>query len=761
MLIAVLLIVCTAMITSSSVMAQDPDIAHGTPHTTDRPGVSGPLPADAEVDWYFDVSPRLSFTPNPIGVGQELLVNMWVTPPPTADRFMKDFKIVITKPDGTSETITLDSYVADGTGWFPYIVDQVGTWKLQFHFIGMYFPAGRYDDGEYVTRGGSSYEGHYYRPASTEEQELVVQEEMVMSWHRDLPTDYWTRPISMENREWYQIGGNYPWMDMRTGSEWSGNPDWYGPFITAPNSSHIVWRVQREIAGIFGGEPGVYGDLGNVPTPNVIFMGRCYDTYYKHGVGNVAGCFDLRTGEIYYEIPTAEGGVTPDYIAYWKSGFVSVPGGDATSSYSAELIALNSYSNPSTLYKINAYTGQVSEYSVEGAGRVLSYNNGYFLTIRDDSSSPDGLPTYLYNWTVQGTSRSFASRLVSNQSFLLVPSFRANTYNFYGRFGTPDLDAGVTVITRRFYQDQVWGGGFIGVSLKTGQILYNVTTDDAPYSPRTTVADEGVYVCWFNAGPVRGYDIHTGKELWEADTSYPYGGFWGYDEAAAYGMAYGWSYDGVVAFNLTDGDIVWHYNDVAVPFESPYLGSTGEPAYSFNGPGIVADGKVYTRNSEHTATAPYTRGWSLHCIDAFTGEKIWKIAGPMNPGAAADGYLTAGNSYDGYMYVFGKGKSATTVDAPNIAVTLGQSVVITGTVTDQSPAQPGTPCVSQDSMDTQMNYLHMQRPIGGVYGNETITGIPVSIDTVDPNGNYRHLADVTSDGYSGTFGFTWEPDIPG
>ena len=34
----------------------------------------------------------------------------------------------------------------------------------------------------------------------------------------------------------------------------------------------------------------------------------------------------------------------------------------------------------------------------------------------------------------------------------------------------------------------------------------------------------------------------------------------------------------------------------------------------------------------------------------------------MTPGAIADGYLTASNSYDGYMYVFGKGKSATTVE---------------------------------------------------------------------------------------------------
>ena len=34
-------------------------------------------------------------------------------------------------------------------------------------------------------------------------------------------------------------------------------------------------------------------------------------------------------------------------------------------------------------------------------------------------------------------------------------------------------------------------------------------------------------------------------------------------------------------------------------------------------------------------------------------------------------------------------------------------------------------------------------------------------NAVDPNGNYIHIADVTSDGYSGTFGYTWEPETAG
>ena len=79
---------------------------------------------------------------------------------------------------------------------------------------------------------------------------------------------------------------------------------------------------------------------------------------------------------------------------------------------------------------------------------------------------------------------------------------------------------------------------------------------------------------------------------------------------------------------------------------------------------------------------------------------------------------------------------------------------------DQSPAQPNTPAISDASMSTWMDYLHFQMPIGGIYNNITVTGVPVSIDATDPNGNFVHIADVTSD-MSGTFGYTWMPATAG
>jgi hypothetical protein len=183
--------------------------------------------------------------------------------------------------------------------------------------------------------------------------------------------------------------------------------------------------------------------------------------------------------------------------------------------------------------------------------------------------------------------------------------------------------------------------------------------------------------------------------------------------------------------------------------------SNGTGEYSFFGSAKVADGKLYTYNTEHTPSQPITRGWGLYCIDAMTGQGLWNITGPMVPGAISDGYLTAGNSYDGYLYVFGKGQSSTSVSLPQTEIDTGRTAVISGTVLDQSPAQPGTPCISAQSMGAWMDYLHMQQQMPA-----NVTGVPVSIDAVDPNGNTVHIATVTTD-VSGTFGYIWTPSMAG
>ncbi len=113
------------------------------------------------------------------------------------------------------------------------------------------------------------------------------------------------------------------------------------------------------------------------------------------------------------------------------------------------------------------------------------------------------------------------------------------------------------------------------------------------------------------------------------------------------------------------------------------------------------------------------------------------------------------------MYVFGKGKSTTTVAAPMTEVSKGTKVLIEGTVTDLSPAQPGTPCVSVDSMSVQMEYLHMQQPIDGIWHNTTMTGVPVSLTAIAEDGSYTDIGTATTDPYHGTFEKAWTPPAEG
>jgi hypothetical protein len=117
------------------------------------------------------------------------------------------------------------------------------------------------------------------------------------------------------------------------------------------------------------------------------------------------------------------------------------------------------------------------------------------------------------------------------------------------------------------------------------------------------------------------------------------------------------------------------------------------------------------------------------------------------------------------VYAFGKGPSATSVAAGPKSTTLGDKVIIEGTVTDISAGTEdftisanypnGIPAIADESMSAWMEHLYMQQPLP-----TNATGVEVWIDVVDANGNYRNIGTTTSD-ISGYYSFEWEPDIPG
>jgi len=121
----------------------------------------------------------------------------------------------------------------------------------------------------------------------------------------------------------------------------------------------------------------------------------------------------------------------------------------------------------------------------------------------------------------------------------------------------------------------------------------------------------------------------------------------------------------------------------------------------------------------------------------------------------ADGYAVSFNYYDGLVYCFGKGESETSLTASPKVSTFGSSVLIEGKVIDKTAIADGAAAVSDDSMASWMEYLYMQQP-----KPTNATGVKVSLDVIDGNGNYRNIGEVTTD-LTGAFSYAWQPDIPG
>jgi outer membrane protein assembly factor BamB len=517
-------------------------------------------------------------------------------------------------------------------------------------------------------------------------------------------------------------------------------------------------------AGMLGGFTYDYSLSQSAGTPSIIYAGRCYQSVTKSLENGTAGtvfqCYDLRTGEIYWERALA-GAPTPNIIEYQPPGAVYVIGStniardtEADQGWAINFIAISG----TQLYKFNPGTGvMTANISISPISGGTYYAPGLVYSIQTIGSGASA--TYrLINWTTWGTSTTFASRIASNISYPL------------SSLGVVDYEAGIAAVCSWASPPgpQWCIGCYLQVAdIHTGKMLWNYTTNDtitqSAQSPSSFVMDRGKLAFGAHGRHWTCFDGRTGRQLWTSEqTEYPWGAWFpyytaSYDINETTGAIITITYEGVYAIDWDTGKILWHYSteSSAVPFEGPY---NAEPFFT----GVYeADGKIFTYNGEHTPSFPRDRGWSMYAINATTGQLVWKIYNPMVPGAIADGYLTAANPYDGYMYVFGKGQSTSTLAVSPEVIAQGSTIHIKGTVMDQSPAQAGTPCVSKDSMTLEMEHIHMAMPIAGLWGNETITGVPVILTAIAADGTVTDIGTVITNGYYGTFGTSWTPPKAG
>jgi hypothetical protein len=258
-----------------------------------------------------------------------------------------------------------------------------------------------------------------------------------------------------------------------------------------------------------------------------------------------------------------------------------------------------------------------------------------------------------------------------------------------------------------------------------------------------------------------GFDLQTGEQLWKIDDD-PQMNYYGQNEYVYQGLliTYG-SYSGVIrAFDIRTGELEWEYVCTNEGFESPY----GNYPVGIR---AISDGKIYTTTSEHSYTHPLYRGRNLRCINATDGTEIWSILDFGGSVAIADGMLVTGNSMDNRVYCYGKGRSATTVTAsPKVSVH-GTSVVVEGTVTDQTGTGQrnindevdftleGTPAISDEDMTAWMEYMFMNQAFPA-----DATGVEVVLTVVDPNSNVYEIGTTVSD-HEGNYYLAFEPLVPG
>jgi hypothetical protein len=772
----------------------------------------------------------LNVAPNPIGVGQTVTVNFWLNqPPPTANGVYGDrwnnLTVVVTNPNGTTQTLGPFSSDATGGTFTLYTPTVVGNYTFQFFFPGQTLA------GKNLIPGASpqvtQFIGDYYQPSNSTIATLTVQQEAIQGFPQTpLPSSYWSRPINAENNNWYSIGGNWLGFGQSTFANTgmynsSGN---YNPYTSAPNSPHILWTKPIAFGGIMGGEYGFSEQANFYATSQyepkfapVIIGGILYYTQYPGSNQDPTGivAVDLHTGETLYTISNltstipanlqqnstygniANSGVVP-YTTSLRCGQVlnylspNQYGGIAYL-WTQDAAPIPNPPNAGISYSMyDAYTGKYILTITNGTTMTLASDDqgsliGYYvnttsntLTCWNSSQAilyPNGKAPQFENqfWRpVQNSKIDFSRGIMWSiplPTNLSGTPIGLPTYPL-GAFAVSIINSGVVVcVTQNGQGTAFYNPGWqveAGFNAQTGQQLWMTNRTEEAYTRLVMGAPtsgNGTYIeISQNTMTLRGYDLKTGSQLWTTSLA-PFNPYDtdGVNYVVANGTFYIWGLGGDVwSVYMSTGAINWHFHTGAAGYESPY---GIWPLWTFS-VGTVADGKLYVPEG-HMYSPPLFRGAQQLCLNTTTGEQIWGILSfdVTSAPAISDGIMATLNAYDNQIYAYGKGPAAITLNTPSSVATTNSSISLSGTIIDNSPGAKqtaqaanfpnGIPVVSDQSMPRWMEYVYMQQPMP-----TNTTGVPITFNVIDPNGNSRTIGSTVSDA-NGVFAFNWTPDITG
>jgi len=713
--------------------------------------------------WELPTHAFINVSPNPAGVNQPALIVVWMErviqgADITNDIRFEGYTLTITKPDGS--TVTVDwPIVFDSTSsaYTVYTPDQAGTYTLEFNFPGQVYDF------------GGSYQNDVYIPSSATTT-LTVQEDPVAGIpEAPLPTEYWTRPIDGANHLWGAISSN-----------WLGGAavdDRWQKGGSAPTSSHILWKKPIELGGMVGGNDHLTYYSGfsyetRFGNPMIVGGILYYNQPLNHaGSGGGFVAVDLRTGEELwrrYDVAPSKA----QLYNFESPNQHGVVGGTLWATSGSTWIGIDAFTGLNVFNLTNCPRG-TEVYTEKGAivQYILDYGNRRLLLWNNTAAAGSTGTGYNVNsWRPNGKEIDASEAYSWNVS---IPDLPGNSNPAIVGVIPGDLilgrSSGITLTSQaRDNNPDPWTMWAISDKPETrGQLLW-IRDYPAPENNITRMLAmqpiDPVNRVWtmtdFQTGQRTGYSIDNGDLLWgPVGEQRPFQYYSNRQGFPAYGNLYIAGYGGeILCYSMANGTLLWKYNNTNLGTETPW----GLTPIQLS---AVADGVVYAFSGEHSPNTPLYKGYRVYAVDAFTGDELWTLLGwsasglgtSIAPIAIADGNLIYLNAYDGSVYCIGKGPSELTVSAPMTATKKGDSVMVTGTVTDQSPGSKakGTPAISDDYMSEWMEYMFMQkaRPADAV-------GVPVKIQIVDPDGGYEWIGTATSDAYS-NYAYSFMPQIQG
>ncbi len=701
--------------------------------------------AQAQVSGTMKTYPLVDAIPNPVGVGQTTLLKCGISEAAaSASLGWIGLKIEVTKPDGTKQTFGPFTTDSTGSTYTSYTPDQIGNYTVTTIFPNNTVPA-RFTPSE----RGYAIEAGTILLESSISMTLQVVESVEINFYpgHALPTEYWSRPIDPQLREWYSISGNWVERPVNSLVKYQDN---------APETPHVLWATPYEMGGLSGGlydgenyvQAAMYaGDAyeGRF-SASVVINGRLYyntagtGTYSSVGIPGIQA-IDLHTGEKLWFLNNTvlSFGQTMFYPSYNVNGVWNYLWSVTGSNYTA-------YNPDNGEFEFQFYNVPSGIRTWGPNGEILIYNvdrtNGWMAlwnsTLAGLQNANIGTPSY-GSWTFgviglragginTGNPTNSLGQQV-NSAYPLVRSLNGALDKCYSwnvtipkglplssSFGSTArvVDDRLVGIFYNYSYVRLWALPVTGIeatrnaSISSGSVN---TLFDKTWTPPTEWQDGKNTIHWtgisnyvddaeYGTGVIAlwskelrthyGFSIKDGSYLW-ATASEPYLNQYGWGNAEhtwyfAYGKLYSVGLSGdLFAYDLATGKTDWTYT-LKDPYSEPVTGENWWGWISH-----IAAGKVYIGTLEHSANNPIPRGGPYACVNATDGSEIFRVNGLLrltrwggNP-VMGDSIIAGFDTYDLQIYAIGKGPSALTVSASPKVQAQGSSVLIEGKVTDISP----------------------------------------------------------------------------